>query len=144
PLRDHGLSASEARMTIPFEDDDPAGVLDVAGNFYEFIPEEEYGKPSPRVLRAWELDPGANYYIILTTPGGLIRYDIADVVRCDGNYLGVPRLAFLHKGSHIANMTGEKLTAHHAARAVAAVQEAYGVTLGHSVLTPDPGPLPGY
>ena len=32
PVRDHGLSASEGRMTIPFEDNSPDGILDITAH----------------------------------------------------------------------------------------------------------------
>jgi hypothetical protein len=41
-IRDHGLSASEGRMTIPLRDGTSAGVLEYVNHFFEFIPEEEH------------------------------------------------------------------------------------------------------
>jgi hypothetical protein len=110
-LRDHGLSASEARMTIPFNDQDASGVLNIDGAFYEFIPVAEYDQNIRRTLLPWELKVGEDYYIILSTCGGLIRYDISDVVRCTGFLNQTPCLEFLNKGSQIGNLTGEKLSA---------------------------------
>ena len=49
-VRDIGLIASEARMTIPLEDDTASGVLEVAGTFFEFIPMEEIDSTQPTVL----------------------------------------------------------------------------------------------
>ena len=109
-IRDHGLSASEGRMTIPMADHCADGVLDVSSHFFEFIPEAEYGSAEPAVLEAHELEEGKNYYILLTTSGGLYRYDIRDVVRCTGFHQATPRLEFLNKGSQISNITGEKIS----------------------------------
>ncbi len=110
PVRDHGLSASEGRMTIPFQDALPHGVLDVGTHFFEFIPEDEYDSPQPTVLQAHELLPDRNYYILLTTSSGLYRYNIRDVVRCCDFHGTTPQLEFLHKGAHISNLTGEKIS----------------------------------
>ena len=110
PVRDHGLSASEGRMTIPFEDESPDGILDVLSHHFEFIPEAEYGSEKPIVLEAHELEEGKNYYILLSTCSGFYRYDICDVVRCTGFSGTVPILRFLHKGAHISSVTGEKLS----------------------------------
>ena len=110
PVRDHGLSASEGRMTIPFEDESPDGILDVVSHFFEFIPENEYGSENPIVLEAHELEEGRNYFILLSTCSGFYRYDICDVVRCTGFMGTVPILRFLHKGAHISSVTGEKLS----------------------------------
>ncbi len=144
PRRDHGLSASEARMTIPLQNDVPYGVLNVAGSFYEFIPEAEYGRPDPRTLLGHELEVGASYYVVLTTSGGLFRYDIADVVRCEGFEAEAPLLTFLNKGSQIANLTGEKLSAYQVTQAVSAVQKRLDVYLGEYVVAPAFADPPGY
>lgn len=109
-IRDHGLSASEGRMTIPLEDNSPDGVLDVTTHYFEFIPADEYGTDNPTVLEAHELVRDEDYFILLTTSSGLYRYDISDVVRCTGFEGTTPLLRFLHKGAHIANITGEKLS----------------------------------
>lgn len=120
PIRDHGLSATEGRMTIPLEDDRADGILDVDSHFFEFIPEREQDSERPTVLLAHELEPGRNYFILLTTVSGLYRYNIRDVVRCTGFHGTTPTLEFLHKGAHIANLTGEKITE---SQVVAAVRQ---------------------
>lgn len=110
PVRDHGLSASEGRMTIPFEDETSDGVLEISTHYFEFVPEAEHGSANPTILEAHELTPDRNYFILLTTSSGLYRYDICDVVRCTGFVGTTPVLRFLHKGAHISNLTGEKLS----------------------------------
>ena len=52
PVRDVGLIASEGRMTIPFDDSTPAGILDITTHYFEFIPEAEVNSPQPTVLGA--------------------------------------------------------------------------------------------
>src|SRR5262249_2388872 len=110
PIRDVGLIASEGRMTIPLKDATSSGVLDIGTHFFEFIPEEEADSLQPTVLAAHELVPGKNYYILLTTAYGLYRYNIHDVVRCTGYFRRTPLIEFLSKGSHFANITGEKVS----------------------------------
>jgi hypothetical protein len=117
-IRDHGLSASEGRMTIPLADNTPAGMLDYTHHFFEFIPVEGYGTPTPTVLEAHELEADRDYYILLTTSGGLYRYDIHDVVRCVGFQGEAPLLEFLNKGKNFASLTGEKLSEYQVVRAV--------------------------
>jgi hypothetical protein len=41
PIRDVGLIASEGRMTIPFADGTPSGILDVTTHYFEFMPEAD-------------------------------------------------------------------------------------------------------
>jgi hypothetical protein len=116
--RDHGLSASEGRMTIPLTGGTSAGVLDFYHHYFEFIPVEEHDQARPTVLEGHELQEGQEYYIVMTTSGGLYRYDIHDVVRCVGFEGEAPLIEFLNKGKNFSNLTGEKLSEHQAIRAV--------------------------
>jgi len=119
PIRDVGLIASEGRMTIPMDDATPSGVLDITTHFFEFIPESEGDSPHPTVLGAHELQEGKTYFILPTTAYGLYRYHIHDVVRVTGFHNQTPLIEFLSKGSHFANITGEKLSEYHVAGAMA-------------------------
>jgi hypothetical protein len=122
-VRDLGLIASEGRMTFPIADQTPSGVLEIVNGFYEFIPIDEIDSQQPTVLEAHELREGGEYYILLTNASGLYRYNIWDVVRCTGFHEQTPLLAFLHKGSSISNVTGEKLTEYQVVTAVSAALE---------------------
>ncbi len=113
PVRDLGLIASEGRMTIPMSDNTPSGVLDITTNYLEFVPEDEINSTQPTVLAAHEIQPGRNYYILLTTSYGLYRYNIFDVVRCTGYHNATPMVEFLSKGALFANLTGEKISEYH-------------------------------
>lgn len=117
-IRDHGLSASEGRMTIPLSDGTAAGLLDFYHHYFEFIPVDEHDQARPNVLEAHELEVGKDYYIVMTTSGGLYRYDIHDLVRCVDFEGQAPVIEFLNKGKHFANLSGEKLSEHQAIRAV--------------------------
>src|SRR3954454_5075659 len=57
-IRDHGLSASEGRMTIPLSDGSSAGLLDFYHHFFEFIPVDEHDSTDPTVLEPHELKVG--------------------------------------------------------------------------------------
>ncbi len=117
-IRDHGLSASEGRMTIPLADGSSAGLLDFYHHFFEFIPVDEHDSANPTVLEAHELEEGRDYFIVLTTSGGLYRYDIHDVVRCVGFEGQAPLVEFLNKGKNFSSLTGEKLSEYQAIRAI--------------------------
>jgi hypothetical protein len=121
PVRDVGLIASEGRMTIPFADATPAGVLDITTHYFEFIPESEGDSPHPTVLGAHELQEGGRYFILLTTSYGLYRYHIHDLVRVAGFYNGTPLIEFLSKGAYFSNLTGEKLSEYQVTHAMAEV-----------------------
>jgi hypothetical protein len=136
PVRDIGLIASEGRMTIPIADANPAGVLDILHHFFEFVPETEIAAPNPTVLEAHELVEGQQYFILLTTSGGLYRYNIHDLVRCVGFHHTTPLLEFLNKGSHFASLTGEKLSEFQVARAVQTSLEQGNLALTAFTLAP--------
>lgn len=144
PVRDHGLSASEGRMTIPLSDGTQAGLLDYSSHYYEFIPEQEYGSKHPTILEAHELQPGNRYFILLTTSAGLFRYDISDVVRCEGFEGEVPLLAFVNKGKHFANFTGEKLSEHQVVQAMSESLQTLGLPSCTFTLAPTMGERPQY
>ncbi len=118
PARDLGLVSTEGRHTIPLHDDRPEGVLAVDGSYYEFVPVEERGSPHARTFECHELERGREYYLVMTTSSGLYRYDIGDVVRCQGYVGQAPVLEFLHKEGQCADMEGEKVSGNQVAQAV--------------------------
>ena len=143
-FRDHGLSASEGRMTTPLEANTCHGILDVAPHYYEFIPEEEHGTPNPTILEGHELEVDRNYFLVVTTSSAIYRYDMHDVVRCVGFEGQAPILEFLNKGANYSSMTGEKLSEIQVVHSVRAALAEVGVTLEHFTLAPVPGDPPGY
>ncbi|APW60379.1 GH3 auxin-responsive promoter family protein [Paludisphaera borealis] len=144
PVRDVGLIASEGRMTIPIEDGTAAGVLDIRHHYFEFIPEEQGDLAEPDTVEAVDLIEGRNYFIILTTAGGLYRYNIFDLVRCVGFHGKAPVVEFLNKGAHFSSLTGEKLSEHQVVAAVEAAQRAVGIRLRSYLLLPIWGEPPSY
>ncbi len=136
PVRDVGLIASEGRMSIPFGDGTPSGVLDITSHYFEFIPEDEIESKQPTVLGAHEVQEGHKYYIVPTTQFGLYRYHISDVVRVTGFFNGTPQIEFLSKGAHFANMTGEKLSEYHVTRAISDVLQSLDIALDTYSLAP--------
>lgn len=110
PSRDIGLIASEGRMSIPLDDDTPAGVLEVTGQFFEFIHAEAYGEPNPSVLRSHEVRTGEEYFLLLTNASGLYRYSVGDRVRVRDRMGEAPIIEFMSRDAHTASMAGEKLT----------------------------------
>jgi GH3 auxin-responsive promoter len=136
PVRDVGLIASEGRMTIPMADGTASGVLDVTAHYFEFIPEAEGDSPRPAVLAAHEVKEGATYYILLTTAFGLYRYHIHDLVRVTGFHNRTPLVEFLSKGSHFANITGEKLSEYHVTHSMADVLRELDLSLTAYALVP--------
>jgi hypothetical protein len=129
PLRDLGLRATEATMTVALEDGVADGAPLLHDNFYEFMSESEARGGHPRTLGIHELEIGARYFILLTTAAGLYRYDISDVVEVTGKYHELPLLRFVHKGPDMLNMTGEKVHAEQVATAVMRASRRCGVAM---------------
>jgi len=109
PVRDFGCLSTEARSSIPMSDIGPGGVLAINTNFYEFIPKEDMGSAQKRFLLCDDLEKGREYFLIVTTPGGLYRYNIDDIITVSGFYNKTPVIEFVQKGLHAVSVAGEKL-----------------------------------
>lgn len=133
-LRDSGYIAAEAQVTIPIGDEGTSGLLTIHSNFFELVPEGEFGRPDATVLMAHQLEPGVSYQILLTTPAGLYRYAIDDVVEVTGFYAGAPLVRFLRRGRDRLSLQGEKVTASQALEAVRAACREVGVRPTHFML----------
>jgi hypothetical protein len=137
PRRDLGLIASEGRLTLPMEDDSAAGVLALQTCFFEFIPEDEIDDPAPRPQLCHELQDGCRYYVVVTGPNGLYRYDLNDVVEVRGFHHRTPKVAFVRKGRDMLSITGEKLHLNHVLHAVRAAERTTGVAVWQFRLVAD-------
>jgi hypothetical protein len=142
PVRDWGYLSSEARGSIPLSDDGDGGVLTVTANVFEFVLADELEK-RPEQPEAWRfrsvdsLEVGKQYYVFLTTTGGLYRYDINDVIEVIGHYNRTPLISFRRKGRGMTSLTGEKLSENQVVDALGAAAKALDVGLGHFRAEPD-------
>ena len=142
PVRDWGYLSSEARGSIPLSDEGDGGVLTVGTNVFEFVQADELEKSpddpdSWRVLGVDAIEPGQQYYVFITTTGGLYRYDINDVIEVVGRYDRTPVIAFRRKGRGMTNLTGEKLSENQVIDAFASAARALDVSVGHFRAEPD-------
>lgn len=108
-VRDFGCLSTEARASIPMSDIGAGGALAINTNFYEFIPKEDIGKSEKRLLLCNELEKGKEYFLVITTPGGLYRYNIDDIITVDGFFNKTPVIEFVQKGLNTVSVMGEKL-----------------------------------
>ena len=97
-----GLLSTECVVTIPNRHSKP--VLAADSGFYEF--EADDGN----IALANALEKGHSYRVIITTNGGLYRYQTNDQVRCDGYDCGIPILTFTGRAGIQSDMVGEKLS----------------------------------
>ncbi|MBU1693050.1 MAG: GH3 auxin-responsive promoter family protein [Verrucomicrobia bacterium] len=137
PKRDIGYLASEGSMTIPYQDNTPAGILALPNNYYEFVPEGESNATAGVVLQCHQVELGKRYKIILTNGNGLYRYDMDDVVEIQGFYNRTPVAAFMRKGDDLLNITGEKLHANHVLGAFRRLKDELGVTVKQFRVVPN-------
>ena len=144
PVRDIGLLASEGRVTIPVEDGLPAGVLDIAGGFFEFLPLADYDKPDTRTLLPAELEVGGEYVVVLSNSSGLMRYRLDDVVRVRGRLNAVPILEFRRRAGRVASVAGEKLTEDQVVAAIEQARRELGLPEFDFVLAPQWTDPPSY
>lgn len=135
PVRDPGYSASEGFFAIPLESNTAFGPLYVQGPFFEFVPADHEVTSDADTLLATDLVQGQEYHVIVTTSGGLYRYDMGDVVRVEGKHRETPRVAFVRKSRGVLNATGEKLTGSQATRAIGVVQRELGDCIRAFTLT---------
>ncbi|BDA72303.1 GH3 auxin-responsive promoter [Calothrix sp. PCC 7716] len=137
PIRDIGYLASEARITLPYQDNTPSGILALTTNYYEFIPEEELDSDNPTILLSHEIELGKRYGILLTTTAGLYRYQIHDIVEVTGFYRKAPLLAFIRKSQDMTNITGEKMHVNHILMAMEIIRQKYNLPIVTYRFTPD-------
>lgn len=142
PVRDMGYLASEARMSIPVSDQGAGGVLTVHLNLFEFVPveqidEDPYGEGKWDFVGVDGIEVGLEYYVFITTTGGLYRYDMNDVIEVVGRYNRTPVIEFRRKGRGMTNMTGEKLSVNQLMEAMARADAAVEAAIHHYRAEPD-------
>lgn len=82
------------------------------GLFFEFLPMDAYDEDKlfelgPRAVPLSGVKPGVDYALILTTPGGLVRYVLGDVVRFVST--DIHRLIYVGRTALQLDTTGERL-----------------------------------
>jgi hypothetical protein len=126
---DFGCLSTEARSSIPVSGENADGVLAIETNFYEFIPKEDIDKENKRLLLCDELEQGKEYLLVVTTAGGLYRYDIDDIIRVNGFFNKTPVIEFVQKGHNAVSLTGEKVYESHINEAVANAMDEHILSL---------------
>ncbi len=127
-FKDVGYVASEGRMAVPMPFD--SGELPTLFEyFFEFQEVDAEGDAKPAVLTLDQLEVGKEYLIIITTPAGLYRYHMNDIVSVTGRHENIPLIKFKRKGSGVTSITGEKLYENQFLEAVSLVNKKYQLHL---------------
>src|SRR5262249_54105242 len=106
-IQPKGLLATEAFVSFPLVGAEGAD-LGIRSHFFEF--EETTGN---RIKLTHELERGGCYRVLVTTAGGLYRYQLRDEIEVVGFHHQCPLLRFLGKSDQISDLVGEKLAEPH-------------------------------
>ncbi len=103
--------------------DDAMLFLPDRGVFFEFIPRDKADKPDANDHRQpiWNVQPGVDYSVVVTTSSGLFAYSIGDFVRFTSVF--PHRLVFTGRASGMLSITQELMTQLEIERAVAHAQQ---------------------
>jgi hypothetical protein len=101
-------NASEGFFGIQNDLSDAAMLLMIDYDvFYEFIPMSQFGQPDAQAVPLWEVEPGVNYAMLISTSCGLWRYQIGDTVRF--TQTSPYKFVITGRTKHFINAFGEEL-----------------------------------
>jgi hypothetical protein len=120
-----GYRASEFTGTINVDAAANLCLPDLCNTVFEFVEEDRWERGDPAFLWLDEIAPGRRYYVFATTPSGLYRYHINDVVEVTGHVGACPALGFVRKGQGMTSITGEKI---HETQVIGAARRAVQAT----------------
>jgi hypothetical protein len=130
-IQPKGLLATEGCVSIPFLGRSGAA-LAVRSHFFEF---QELDSPE-NIHLAHELDRGGLYRVVLTTAGGLYRYELRDEVEVSGFENQCPLVRFLGKSDCTADLVGEKLGEPHVRAILSRLFDEKGPVPAFALLVP--------
>jgi hypothetical protein len=133
-----GYLSSEFRGTIIVDGKRNLGFPTIHENFFEFVERDSWDAGRGVFCTIDRLESGKQYYVIVTTPSGLYRYFMNDIVTVTGMFEATPTIQFLQKGRGVTSITGEKLYESHVIQAVRAAEAKSGCTSSFFVMLAAP------
>jgi len=97
------------------------------GIYYEFMPMSESGKDNPETLSLHDVEIGRQYALIITTNGGLWRYEIGDTIEFTS--LNPYKIKITGRTKHFINAFGEELIIDNAEKALSKACELSGAVI---------------
>ena len=152
-IQGKGLIATEGFISFPLSGRE-GGALAIRSHFMEFLPVDSTGEIDfghagdttaeyPRL--AHELDRGQKYAVVLTTGGGLYRYQLRDLIEVIGHAHQNPMVRFVGRQGYVSDWFGEKLNEAHVSRVLHAAFSALEISSSFAMLACDTeSPAPGY
>jgi len=104
------------------------------GIFYEFMPVSEYGKKEPLTIGLEDVELGKNYAIIISTNGGLWRYQVGDTIQFTS--LKPFRIKVSGRLKHFINAFGEELIVDNSDQAITAASAKTGAIVNDYTAAP--------
>jgi len=129
-----GYLASEFRGTITIDCLRNLGAPTIEDIFFEFIEKEDWHSGQREAKTIDQLEAGKHYYIIVTTPNGLYRYFINDLIEVTGAFINTPTIRFVQKGSGVTSLSGEKIYETQVIEAVTLSCKHLGIHPGYYIL----------
>jgi hypothetical protein len=137
-IQGKGLIATEAFVSFPLTNYDGCA-LAIRSHFFEFLP-----VGSDRPLFAHQLKRGDRYTVVVTTGGGLYRYQLGDLIEVTGFLNGCPLIRFLGRQEYISDWFGEKLNDSHVSSILQETFRSLALSPSFAMLACDTTPPPGY
>jgi hypothetical protein len=110
-IQPKGLLATEGCVSFPLVGR-PGSILAVRSHFFEFAPAgagNQTNITAGDTLLAHELESGHRYRVVITTSGGLYRYQLNDEVEVVDFENECPLIRFVGKSDRVCDLVGEKL-----------------------------------
>jgi len=104
------------------------------GIFMEFMPVEEYGKPSPETIGLDDVEVGRHYALVINTNGGLWRYLLGDTIQFTSRYPF--RIKVSGRLKHFINAFGEELIVDNTDKAISIACEKTGAIVNDYTAAP--------
>lgn len=128
-------NASEGFFGVQFTNNSKDLLLMLDNNiYYEFLPMSEWGKENPQTLTLDEIEMGKNYALLITTNGGLWRYEIGDTIEFTSTKPFLFKITGRTKS--FINAFGEELIVDNAEKALSRACLATGATIAEYTAAP--------
>lgn len=133
-----GLISTEAFVSLPLVGR-PGAALALRSHFFEFEEVSSTGDGNDQVgaiRTAHQLERGGRYRVVVTTGGGLYRYQLRDEVAVVGFENECPLLQFLGKVDCVSDLVGEKLSEQHVRQVLQRVFSSTGLSPSFALVVP--------
>ncbi len=117
-IQKKGLLATEAPLSIPIIESKGHIPL-ISECYFEFLDD------SGKLHKIGELEIGKVYELVISQKGGLIRYQIKDLIKITHYYYQTPCLEFIGRQGSLCDLVGEKLHLNQVEKALRDTQVLY-------------------